>query len=377
LIESDLVAVDEPPPAQSILSEGATGTFFSTDVALLNPSAAPVPVTLRFFREGQPELHEDRTLPARSRTTLHLDDMPGLDAAAVSTQVDAPAGTTIVAERLMSWDASGYGGHLGSAVSAPHRKWFFAEGAQGYFSTFFLLANSSDTAATVRFTFLVELGEPVEHVVTVPAASRRTFYAGDLAALVNRSFATTIETDVPIVAERAMYFGDSPLWLGGHGSAGVSEPASRRDVRLFTIRADRGRTRDVLGHDRQRLARAHNSFGITGRGVKWGLAEGRAGGARGYETYILISNSSGPDAADVKLTFIREDGGTAERTIAVNAGQRVNVNASALPELANSNFSTIVESTNGIAINVESSIYWSVGGVVWEAGGNTVATPIP
>ena len=54
-------------------------------------------------------------------------------------------------------------------------------------------------------------------------------------ALVNRSFATVIDADVPIVAERAMYFGDSPLWLGGHGSAGVAGaglrlvPCGRRD----------------------------------------------------------------------------------------------------------------------------------------------------
>jgi hypothetical protein len=30
-----------------------------------------------------------------------------------------------------------------------------------------------------------------------------------------------------------------------------------------------------------------------------------------------------------------------------------------------------------VAINVESAIYWNVGGVIWEAGGNTVATPLP
>ena len=66
----------------------------------------------------------------------------------------------------------------------------FAEGAQGFFSTFFLLANSGTAEATVRFTFLVELGDAGQHTMTVPPAARRTFYAGDFAALVNRSFAT-------------------------------------------------------------------------------------------------------------------------------------------------------------------------------------------
>lgn len=43
-------------------------------------------------------------------------------------------------------------------------------------------------------------------------------------------------------------------------------------------------------------------------------------------------------------------------------------------ERANANFSTIVESTNAVPISVESAIYWNVNGVVWEGGGNTVAT---
>ncbi len=79
----------------------------------------------------------------------------------------------------------------------------------------------------MKFTFLVEQGTPVTRTVEVAPGTRQTLYAGDVADLINRSFATVIESDVPIVAERAMYFGDSPLWLGGHGSAGVPEPAYR------------------------------------------------------------------------------------------------------------------------------------------------------
>jgi hypothetical protein len=121
---------------------------------------------------------------------------------------------------------------------------------------------------------------------------------------------------------------------------------------------------------------AHNSFGVTGSGLKWGLAEGRSGGDRDYQTYVLVSNATA-NAADLEVTFIREDGTAVEKTYSVAAGARLNIPASALTELANSNFATIVESTNGVPINVESAIYWNTGGVVWESGGNTVATPIP
>jgi hypothetical protein len=437
--------IETPPqPTRAILAEGATGSFFSTDVAILNPADTDVPVTVRYFREGQPEIEEPRMLPALSRTTIHLDDVQGLEGASVSTQVDGPAGAPLVVERLMSWDDTRYGGHLGNAVDGPRKQWYFAEGAQGFFSTFFLVANSGTEEATVNFRFLVEQGLSAFHTMTVPPASRRTFYAGDLPGLVNRSFATVIETDVPVVAERAMYFGDSPFWLGGHGSAGVHLPAMdwfhaegatgslfdtfillanphHYDTRVtITFTTDTGvtvtRNKTVprfgrltinIEDEAPELAsanvstrvhsidhaivseramywgttgtgwrEAHNSFGVTASGLKWGLAEGRSGGDPDYQTYVLVSNSTGNDA-DLKVTFIREDGTPVEKTFSAKAGERLNIHASAEPELAGSNFATIVESTNGVPINVESAIYWNSGGVIWESGGNTVATPIP
>ncbi len=77
-----LLAVDPTVPSRSILSEGATGTFFTTDVSILNPHASAVPVTIRYLRENAPELEETRTLPAMSRTTIHEDDIPASKAPA-------------------------------------------------------------------------------------------------------------------------------------------------------------------------------------------------------------------------------------------------------------------------------------------------------
>jgi hypothetical protein len=74
---------------------------------------------------------------------------------------------------------------------------------------------------------------------------------------------------------------------------------------------------------------------------------------------------------------VREDGQVVERTYTVGAAQRLNIEASAIAELANSNFGTIIESTSGVGINVESAIYWTINGVIWEGGGNTTATRLP
>jgi hypothetical protein len=433
-------------PARSILAEGATGSFFTTDVAILNPHAREVPVTIRYLREQATEIQETRTLAARSRTTIRLNDIPELANTSVSTIVDVPDGSALAVERLMSWDASAYGGHLGTAVDRPRLRWMFAEGAQGFFNTYFLLANSGPNAANVKLTFLLEQGQPVTRLLSLFPGTRHTIHAGDLPALVNQSFATVIESDQPIVAERAMYFnGPGKLWAGGHGSAGVAEPAidwflaegatgsffdtfillanphpvevkvwldyrigtedgtggafdsltlaplSRLTINLekhptlagasvsTKVRSDKlpiivERAMYWGGPDGWR--ETHNSFGIADSGLRWGLAEGRTGGERAYQTYILVSNTE-IRPADLRVTFLRDDGVSVERTYQLRALDRLTISASDIPELANATFSTIVESTNRMPITAESAIYWNVGGVFWEGGGNTLGTRLP
>ena len=87
--------------------------------------------------------------------------------------------------------------------------------------------------------------------------------------------------------------------------------------------------------------------------------------------------STADKAADLRVTFVKEDGATVVRPFNVGASTRFNIDTGGISELANSNVGTIVESTNGAPISVESAMYWSVNGVLWEGGGNTVATRIP
>ena len=125
----------------------------------------------------------------------------------------------------MSWDATGYGGHLGTAVdrAAPA---LVVRGRRAGLLLHVLPARQQQRDARrqcgSRSWSNRDAGDAHRDGA---AGTRKTLYAGDVAGLVNRSFATVIESDVPIVAERAMYFGESPFWLGGHGSAGVPEPA--------------------------------------------------------------------------------------------------------------------------------------------------------
>jgi hypothetical protein len=71
----------------------------------------------------------------------------------------------------MIWETSGYGGHGGTAV-APSTRWLFAEGAQGFFNTFVLMANDNASSVDVTVKFLIEGGGVMSLPITIPAKTR-------------------------------------------------------------------------------------------------------------------------------------------------------------------------------------------------------------
>ena len=86
-----VTALDGPPgaPATSTyyLPEGATGPLVDEDVLIGNPNDAPAPVTLVFTKASGEQIVETRTVPALSRLTVHVDEIPGLESTRVSTEV--------------------------------------------------------------------------------------------------------------------------------------------------------------------------------------------------------------------------------------------------------------------------------------------------
>ena len=123
---------------------------------------------------------------------------------------------------------------------------------------------------------------------------------------------------------------------------------------------------------------AHNSAGETSAGLRWGLAEGRVGGGNHAQTYVLIANPGTQDAS-ITATFLRGDGSTIVKTLTVPAASRVNLAiygpGSDVPELADEDFGTIIESTQPVI--VERSMYSDANGVTWAAGTNATATRLP
>jgi len=313
------------------LSEGATGGFFDEDVTLGNGADTPATVRVDFLQEGAAPITHLDTVPANAPLQLHVDDLvpPG----AVSTVVHSTNAIPLAVERTMSWDSTGYGGHGGTSVT-PSYQWFFAEGSQGYFDTFLLLANdnASDVSATVRF--LLEGGGVVNHPVTVQAHKRLTIYAGDIPALANTSFGIDVSATAPIVAERAMYFphGGPRTFEGGHEAAGATWTAT-----------------------------------------KWFLAEGATGPF--FECFILLGNP-GTRPAHATLTYLLPSGETIAQTVTVPANGRSTIDVEGVdPRLANTPVSTIVTSDEGII--VERSMYWPDISIGWHEAHNSIAVTDP
>lgn len=159
-------------PTLSFLAEGASGPFFDLDIAMMNPSEVAATAELTFLNEDGSTVIKSVEVAPRSRTTIRADDVPGVSARAVSTVVNSPNGVPLVVERTMFWDADYYGGHGGTSVDGPRLHWLFAEGSQGFFDTYVLLANAGDRAARVTVKFLPEAGTAVTRNYTVGATSR-------------------------------------------------------------------------------------------------------------------------------------------------------------------------------------------------------------
>jgi hypothetical protein len=431
-----------------LLPEGSTGGFFTTDVLIANPNSTEVQADVRFLKSsGESVSMPIQFLPAKSRLTIPVNTVPGLEnEGPVSTVVTSESGAPLLVERTMFWDNTSYGSHGAVAQEGASTRFLFGEGSQGFFNTFVLLANNNAEAATANLQFLPEGGLVVTREVNLPPRSRTTIGAGDIPELASSSFSITVDATLPISAERAMYFGDAPLFKGGHDSPGVTLPATRwffgegatgvffdtffllgnpstrtANVQMTyqmtgggTVVVNRtvppfGRTTLNAAFEDPALAgttfalaitsdepiiaersmywdrsvgewyEAHNSFGVNEPGMKWGFAEGRAGTARGFRTYILVGNTT-DEESQIKLTFLRSDPEAAPlvKTYIIPANSRVTIDVTGeFPQLLDQEFGALIEVIQGSPIIVERSLYSASGGQIFGAGTNTQAIRLP
>jgi SpoIID/LytB domain protein len=180
------------------------------------------------------------------------------------------------------------------------------------FDEYVLVLNPNPQPTVVTFTFMKPDGTTSDAVYEVGANARFTLKVNDLMQF--QEVSTRVVSDLPVVAERAMYFNLAGRYCGGTASEGI--PAAQ---------------------------------------PRWYFAEGYTGGS--FKTYILVQNP-GVEQAELKFTCMLPGGETVEYTAQAAPSSRVSVCLNDIPGLENAEVSTLVECTNGQDIVAERACYF-------------------
>ena len=329
---------EEPSGASRYLAEGASSDFFRTRIALANPSARPATVAIAFQREDASVVPHTVVLPPLASEVVEAGALDALRGHAFSTALESDA--PIVVDRTMSWQVPGgqpYGAHAETALASPAPRWYLAEGAtHGGFDLFYLLQNPNPFAVQARVRYLRSGAAPLEKTYDLAPTSRRsvwvdleTFGADRAPLLAAAEFSAVIETadGSGIVVERAMYDSRGRTFSAGHGSAGVTAPASR-----------------------------------------WYFAEGATGTY--FDLFLLVANP-GAREARLRVTYLLPDGRREVRLHRVAPAQRYTVwvdkEGGALADTA---VSMLVESSNDVPVVVERSMWWPGDARTWTESHN-------
>jgi hypothetical protein len=149
----------------------------------------------------------------------------------VSTRLES--GLPVVAERPIYFTYRGGidGGHISSGATAPATSWYFAEGTtrsnpdDGSYDEWLCMQNPGSAEAHVTASFLLGSGAEVKREYVLAPESRRTVSV-DTAVGDGRDVSAALASDVPIVAERPMYFNYRGSLAGGHDVTGVTAPGT-------------------------------------------------------------------------------------------------------------------------------------------------------
>ncbi len=196
-------AGEESPRTEWFFAEGTTRDYFRTFLVLHNPCRYSTWARVRMEVAGGSYAEENVVLGARERRTLYLNTcLP--PAADYSLRVESLL--PILAERSVYFQTHNVaGGSCSTAVPAPAKEWFFAEGctAQGY-SEWLAIYNPWEKEQEVEVTYYPG-GEPVRRRYLIPARGRATV---DVAAEVGRVPEVSMEvlSSAGVVAERSTYF---------------------------------------------------------------------------------------------------------------------------------------------------------------------------
>ncbi len=280
------------PASHWYFAEGYTGTGFQEYLCLGNPNAASMNARVTYLFPDGTAQSANYNIPATSRFTVDVNATvgPGRDVSMLVTSTDY----NLIAERPMyfSYGPGWTGGHDAVGATFTSTAWYFAEGYTGPgFDEWICVLNPGGSTANLTFRFQTQTsGEIVPAVQTVPPYSRASFSANTLLGGATYETSLLLESDLPVVAERPMYFD----YLGG-------DPAAPKH-----------------------WTGGHCVMGEVGLANDYYFAEGYTGA--GFDEYITIQNPLGaPITVNAEYQLGQGQGGPVSRSYTVPAESRSTV----------------------------------------------------
>ncbi|MEA5077458.1 MAG: cohesin domain-containing protein [Anaerolineaceae bacterium] len=207
------------------LAEGYTDLGFRTYILIQNPNSVSTDVTLTYMLSDSSTVTRQITVSPNSRFTVVGAESATYGVGNGKTFSTAIHATQpIIVERAMYWTNGDntLAGHDSPGVTGSAFAWNLAEGFTGAgFDTRILVQNPNDAWANITITYMKQGGGIVTKTVSIQPHARFTIIGSedDLFGIgADLAFSTHIESDQPIIVERAMYFPG-----GGHGTTGVPE----------------------------------------------------------------------------------------------------------------------------------------------------------
>jgi hypothetical protein len=301
------------PATTWYLPEGSSAWGFESWLLIQNPNSRTATATVTYMIEGESALTVTHQVPANSRATFNMADDIGPRDASIKVSANLP----VIPERAM-YKNSRREGHDSIGTTGSAQDYYLAEGSTAWgFTTYVLVQNPNDQSCDVTITYMTPSGPQPQGAFTMGGNSRKTIRVNDIPGMGNTDFSTRVHGSRPIIAERAMYWGQgTALGEACHDSIGMAVP--------------------------------HASFL---------LPDGEADASA--ETWTLVQNPN-PSAVAVQISYLTPTGlGDVTRNETIPANSRLTFGMAGHSHITGRAAIVVTCKTAGKKIMVERSMYWN------------------